>query len=130
MSGRPTIFIIDDDESVRRALVRIMTIEGFDSKAFASAEDFIAGTLPDADGCVVADMTMPGMSGLDLKHLLNTSTCPNLPVIFLTAHDTKEMRAAAHAAGAAGYFRKPVDKQALLDAIRWALNHSQPAGPA
>lgn len=126
---RGTIFIIDDDASVRRALGRVMTSAGFGSKAFASAEEFIEGGGLDAVGCIVADMTMTGMSGVDLKHLLNAAHS-QLPIILLTAHDTEEARAAAREAGAAGFFRKPLDTQALLDAIEWALNQRHPAQPA
>lgn len=122
---RPTIFIIDDDTSVRRALGRVMTQGGMDWEAYDSAEAFLATARPAAGGCIVADMTMPGMSGLDLKKQLNASRHP-LPVVFLTAHDSEETRAAARDAGAAAYFRKPVDIQALLDAVRWALQQPAP----
>ncbi len=129
MPTSSTIYIIDDDDSVRRALGRVMTFAGYAWQAFASVEDFLAGAHLSASGCIVADMTMLGMTGIDLKHLLNSAHW-DIPVIFVTAHDTAEMRAAAHEAGAAGYFRKPVDTQALLDAIQWALNTTRPAQPA
>jgi FixJ family two-component response regulator len=121
---RPTIYIIDDDASVRRALGRVMTSAGLDHQAFDSAEDFIALSLVEGPGCIVADMTMPGLSGLELKQALNLAHS-ELPLIFLTAHDTPESRKAAHESGAEGYFRKPVDTQALLDAVQWALNEQQ-----
>ena len=127
MADVSTIFFIDDDASVRGALQRVMTSAGLDSEGFASAEDFMAGAKFNKGGCIVADMDMLGMSGLELKHRLNAAHS-DLPLIFLTAQDTEEMRAAAHQAGAVGCFRKPVDTQALLDAVRWALNH-HPAGP-
>lgn len=119
--SRPTIYIIDDDTSVRRALGRVMTSAGLDHRAFESAEAFLAATPSPGTGCIVADMTMPGLSGLELKLALN-ATHSELPLILLTAHDTHESRTAAHEAGAEGYFRKPVDTQALLDAVQWALN--------
>lgn len=125
---RQTIFIVDDDASVRRALGRVMTQAGFISKGIASAEEFIAGEFRGTSGCILADMTMPGLSGLEFKQLLNAAHS-TLPIIFLTAHDTEEVRAAAREAGAAGYFRKPVDSQALLDAIEWALNLPLTSGP-
>ena len=103
-----------------------MTSAGLLSKGYASVEDFLAETSLEAAGCVVADMTLIGMSGLELQHLLNAAHS-SLPVILLTAHDTEEMRASAHEAGAAGYFRKPVDTQALLDAIQWSLNQPRAA---
>lgn len=125
---RPTIVLIDDDASVRRALGRVMTSAGLDYLAFESADEFLASALVVKSGCIVADMTLPGLSGLDLKHALNARQS-RLPLIFLTAHDTTESRAAAHEAGAEGYFRKPVDTQALLDAIHWALNEQQASSP-
>ena len=86
----------------------------------------MAAPHPAASGCIVADMTMPGMSGLELKPLLDAAGI-SYPLILLTAHDNEEIRSAARSAGAAAYFRKPVDTQALLDAIRWAF---QPPGGA
>lgn len=121
---RHTIYIIDDDASVRRALGRVMTSAGLDHLAFDSAEDFLAGSVARGPGCIVADMTMPGLSGLELKQALNAAHS-DLPLIFLTAHDTAESREAAHEAGAGGYFRKPVDTQALLDAVQWVLNEQR-----
>ncbi|MBE2285127.1 MAG: response regulator [Prosthecobacter sp.] len=125
---RPTIFLIDDDASVRRALGRVMTSAGLDYLAFESADEFLACKTVVKSGCIVADMTLPGLSGLDLKHALNARHS-KLPLIFLTAHDTTESRSAAHEAGAEAYFRKPVDTQALLDAIHWALNEPQDSSP-
>ena len=122
---RPIIYLIDDDTSVRRALGRVMTLGGLEWQAFDSAESFLASTRPGRHGCIVADMTMPGISGLDLKILLDSSSI-HLPLILLTAHDTEETRAAARNAGASAYFRKPVDIQALLDAVRWALSNPPP----
>jgi FixJ family two-component response regulator len=125
-AATPTIFLIDDDNSVRRALIRVMESAGLDTCAFPTAEDFLAHFDTGSDmppGCVVTDMTLPGMSGLELKIHLNAAR-KKIPVILLTANDTAETRAAAHEAGAVGYFRKPVDTQALLDVIRWATNHA------
>ncbi len=124
-SGRSTIYIIDDDASVRRALTRVMTQAGLPSESFESAEAFLAAVHHGDTGCVVADMTMPGLSGIDLQTLLDSAGV-KLPLILLTAHDTDETRAAARGAGAAAYFRKPVDIQALLDAVRWACHPTPP----
>ncbi|MEI6871674.1 MAG: response regulator, partial [Verrucomicrobiota bacterium] len=79
--------------------------------------------------CVLADMTLLGMSGLELKQVLN-ATHSQLPVIFLTAHDTTEMRAAAREVGATGYFRKPVDTKLLIDAIQWTIASHPPVRAA
>jgi FixJ family two-component response regulator len=126
---RPTVFIIDDDASVRRALGRVMTSAGFDSKVFASVDEFLAGTSLRGTGCIVADMTMLGMSSLELGQLLKAADSA-LPVIFVTAQDTEEARTAARDAGAAGFFRKPVDTQALLDVIQWTFDNPRLAQSA
>jgi FixJ family two-component response regulator len=126
MSGQAIIFIVEDDASVRRALERVMLSAGHESRAFASAEEFISGARLSEGSCIVADMTMMGMSGLDLKHLLNAAHS-DLPLIFLTAEDSEEMRTSAREAGAVGCFRKPVDTQALLDAVQWALTQPRPS---
>lgn len=127
----PIIHLVDDDASVRRALGRLMTHARLRWQAHDSAESFVAAARMGESGCVVADMTLPGMSGLELKQLLDSSRI-DLPLILVTAHDSEEMRAAARAAGAAAYFRKPVDMEALLDAIRWAIQPSAatPRGPS
>jgi FixJ family two-component response regulator len=117
----PTIFIIDDDASIRRALGRVMKSAGLAWESYESADQFLAAADLGNVGCIVADITLIGMSGLDLKIRLNAMR-HELPLIFLTAHDSAEMRAAAREAGAAAFFRKPVDTQALLDAIHWALH--------
>jgi FixJ family two-component response regulator len=124
-SAPPTIFVIDDDASIRRALGRVMASTGFAWEAYETADQFLATADLTKTGCIVADMTLPGMGGLDLKNHLNTLH-HDIPLIFITAHDTEEIRAAAREAGAAGFFRKPVDTQALLDAIEWALHEPSP----
>ncbi|WP_035600519.1 response regulator [Haloferula sp. BvORR071] len=118
-TGQSTIYIIDDDASVRRALMRVMTQAGLPCKAFESSEAFLAVAAQGDKGCIVADMTMPGISGLELKTLLDSGGF-QLSLVLLTAQDTDATRTAARNAGAAAYFRKPVDIQALLDAVRWA----------
>lgn len=129
MSRIATIHIIDDNPNVWRALSRLMASAGFMWRAYSSAEDFLANAKPEQGDCIIADISMPGMGGLDLKRQLNIAG-NNTPVIFLTGHDTEEIRAAANEAGAAGYFRKPVDAQALLDAIQWALNKQRTLPPS
>ena len=117
----PTVYIIDDDESVRRALSRLLRSAGLDSLGFGSVAEFGEADVAQRDGCIIADVRMPGGSGLDLPDLLRRIG-RELPVIILTAQDTEPTRAAAKRAGAAGFFRKPVDDQALLDAIHWVLS--------
>ena len=130
MPGRietATVYIIDDDPSVRRALSRLMRTAGLSEIAFASVEEFVAANVEDTNACVVADVRMPGASGLDLPEML-AKRGSQLPVIFVTAQDTELVREHARNVGAAGYFRKPVDDQALIDSIHWALSKSRSEG--
>ena len=130
MSVAPsTVTLIDDDPSVRRALGRVMESAGLPYQVFASAEDCLSGIPVEEIGCVVADMTMMGMNGLEFKRRLNLSR-PDIPFIILTAHDTEEMRVSARKAGAAAFFLKPVDIEALLDAIQWTMGASKLEQPA
>ena len=119
-TARHTVFIIDDDDSVRRSLGRVFTSAEMPWCAFASAEEFLASSSPAPGDCIVADMTMPGMSGLELQQHLRAGQ-QEFAMILLTADDSEEMRLAAHAASASAFFRKPVDAQALLDAVAWAM---------
>ncbi len=115
------VYIIDDDESVRCSLERLMRSAGLSARTFAEAREFLKiSPLPD-NACVVADYRMRDINGLELqKELKRLGSL--LPVILLTAHDTTEAREEVKKAGVTGYFRKPVDAQALLDAIGWALS--------
>ena len=114
------IYVVDDDASVRQALEMLFFSAGMDVLTFESAEDFLAYEPRDYNACLIADVKMSGLCGLELKQKL-TNRGSKLPVIYLTAVDTEETRGQAKNKGAAGYFRKPVDDQALLDAIKWAL---------
>jgi FixJ family two-component response regulator len=122
MPGTPSlVYVVDDDESVRRALRRLLHSWGLRATTFASATEFLDSGPCEEDACLIADIRMPGLGGLDLQREL-LAKGSTIPVIFITAFDTAETRKQARALGAAGYFRKPVDDQALLDAIRWALS--------
>lgn len=124
------VYIVDDEPSVRTAYSRLIRSAEMEPHAFASVEDFmqfLESALPQSRACVVSDIRMPGTSGLKLPSLLDHAG-RNLPVIFATAHDTPESREAAQEMGAAGFFRKPVDDQALLDAIAWALGTGSKIG--
>jgi FixJ family two-component response regulator len=94
-------------------------------RTFASVEDFLRSDFTDENACVISDIQMPGTNGLELPALLARAG-HRVPVIFVTAHDTPETRCRAQSTGAAGYFRKPVDDQALLDAIAWAISGKHP----
>ena len=122
--GAATVYIIDDDSSVRRAMSRLMRSADLRVATFSSVEDFVATPVAEENACVVADVRMPGTSGLDLPEIL-ARRGSLLPVIFVTAQDTEYTRDRARTVGAAGYFRKPVDDQALIDSIHWALVQSR-----
>ena len=115
------IYIVDDDNSVRRALGRLIRSEGLNSEAFASGEQFLAGLPDDAQGCVVMDIRMPGLTGHDVQERLRIRG-QRIPVIALSAQDDDESRNRARKLGAVAFFRKPVDDQALLDSINWLLS--------
>ena len=118
---RATVFIIDDEASIRTALERLCRSAGYAGSAYESVEAFLESEVDDHNACVVADIRMPGTSGLALPGRLR-DLHRSLPVIFMTAFDAPETRKEARLAGAAGYLRKPVDDQALLDAIEWSLS--------
>lgn len=128
MGNRATVYIIDDDSSVQRALSRLMRATGFDVQAFGDLDQFLAMRCYAERACVVADVRLPGKLGLELPELLDRRGV-RLPVIFVTAQDGQEYRAMARKLGAAGYFRKPVDDQALLDAIKWAMSGEHEISP-
>jgi len=115
------VYIIDDDASVRNSMKMLLLSAGMKAITFESAEAFLASDICQRDTCVIADFKMPGNGGLALQQRLRQIGV-RIPVIFLTAFDSKGDRQQAFRSGAAGFFRKPVDDQALLDSIRWALS--------
>jgi FixJ family two-component response regulator len=122
MSSLPIqVYIVDDESSIRTAYARLARSAKMEPQTFGSVEEFMRTEVCDDNACVVSDVRMPGASGLELPALLSRAG-RHLPVIFTTAHDTAETRDFAQRLGAAAYFRKPVDDQALLDAITWAIS--------
>ena len=119
---KPIIYIVDDDESVLRAMKRLISSMDMDVQTFASGREFLDSNYRNQNACLIVDIKMPIMSGIELQQKL-VAKGSKLPVIFITAFDTDKIRAKAKEAGAAGYFRKPVDDQALLDSIQWALSN-------
>lgn len=115
------VYIVDDEPSICTAYARLARSAKMQPRTFASVEEFLRADFSDENACVVSDVQFPGKSGLELPVMLGRAG-HHLPVIFVTAHDTPETRHLAQRFGAAGYFRKPVDDQALLDAILWAVN--------
>ena len=118
--AKPVIYIVDDDESVRRGLERLIRSAGMKTVSFHGAEAFLKFNAENTNACLLADISMPGMGGLELQAEL-VRRGDFMPVIFITAFDTPETRDQAKKTGAAGYLRKPVDDQALLDLIQWVL---------
>jgi FixJ family two-component response regulator len=114
------VYVVDDDESVRKALKRLITFSGMQADVFGSIEEFIGCGFEDKPGCLVLDVHMLGGTGFDLKAHLDASAI-EMPVIFITAHDSEETRRRAKEAGAKSYLEKPFDDKALLDAISDAL---------
>jgi FixJ family two-component response regulator len=116
------VAIVDDDEFVRSALQGLLKESGFASRAFASAEEFLASGDPHHAACLIADIRMPGMSGLDLQARLNADDI-KIPIIFITAHGDVRMRLQAMRAGAVEFLAKPFDDEVLLESVRVALEH-------
>jgi len=120
MTGRHRIAIVDDDHSVRKALQRLLRSINLDADAYGSGREFLAalsGAMPD---CLVLDLQMPEMNGLELQQQLAESGV-RLPVVVITGHDEPGMRAQCMAAGASMYLRKPLDDKVLLEAISTAI---------
>jgi len=111
----PHVAIVDDEEPVRKALKRLLVASGFEVESYASGKEFLATKHPRAD-CVVLDLHMPGMSGLEVLRELRASRSP-LPAVMITAYDEPATREQCLAAGAAAYLRKPLDERLLLNAI-------------
>jgi FixJ family two-component response regulator len=124
MTNSPTVvYVVDDDESVRKGLDRMLRFAGFRTETFASAEGFLAHDRASAPGCLILDVKMPGRSGLELQRLLNDGHNP-LPVIFITGHGDIPMSVKAMKAGAVDFLPKPYDKDELLAAVRRALDNA------
>src|SRR5271168_952461 len=114
------VAIVDDDDLMRSALQGLLKAVGLPAQAFASAEEFLKSGQQNEVGCLVADIRMPGMSGLELQAKLNADQC-RIPTIFITAHGDEKMRMQALRAGAVEFMAKPFDDEALLESVRAAL---------
>jgi FixJ family two-component response regulator len=119
-AARPLVILVDDDDGVLEALHELMQSVGLDAISFASTRDLLKAELPDRPGCFVADVRMPGVSGLDLQQRLAESG-DTKPIIFLTGHGDIPMSVQAMKAGAVDFLTKPVRDQTLLDAIAAAI---------
>jgi FixJ family two-component response regulator len=114
------VTIVDDDDSIRSALQGLLKAVGLSSQAFASAEEFLKSGQQHQTACLIADIRMPGMSGLELQARLNAERC-RIPTIFITAHGDTKMRMQALRAGAVEFLAKPFDDEVLLGSVRAAL---------
>ena len=114
------VAVIEDDESYRVAVQRLLKSAGRSVKSFDSAEAFLNSGLQNETGCLIADIRMPGMSGLELQSKLNADRCL-IPTIFITAHGDENIRLQAMRGGAVKFLAKPFDGETLLEAVRLAL---------
>jgi FixJ family two-component response regulator len=118
--GSKFVSIVDDDDSVRGTLQELLRSAGFSSRAFESAEAFLGSGHQQETACLITDIRMPGMSGLELQARLNAEHC-KIPTIFITAHGDEEMRFQALRAGAVEFLPKPFDDESLVESVRAAL---------
>ena len=121
MSSKGTIYLVDDDPFALKGLTRLLQAGGYEVQAYASPEELLQSSVSDTHACLVLDARMPGMSGFEL-HAALAERGVTIPVIFISAEDNSETRKKALEINAAGFFRKPVDGPALLDAVSWALD--------
>lgn len=116
----PTVFLVDDDEATRKIVGRLIESVGLRVEAYASAEEFLAAYSPTRPGCLVLDVRMPGISGLELQDRLNAKRI-RIPIVFVSGHGDIAMAVQCLQAGAVHFIEKPFREQVLLDAIRRAL---------
>jgi len=120
----PVVFVIDDDESMRRGLTNLFESVGLRVEAFGSAPELLQRKLPDVPGCVVLDVRLPGMSGLDFQDLLEKAAI-HVPIVFMTGHGDIPMSVKAMKAGAADFLTKPFRQQEMLDAVTAAIERDR-----
>lgn len=131
--ARETVFIVDDDASVRDSLSLMLSLHGYATATFASAEDFLTAWQPQWRGCVIADVRLGGMSGLELQQQLR-ARMPDLPVVVITAHGDVAAARQAFLSSAVDFIEKPFEPQQILQAVEHACRRlaagSAPAAPA
>lgn len=119
--NKPMICIVDDDESVRLAVGTLLRSVGFENQAYASGQEFLRAGVADSIDCLIIDVRMKGMSGLELQHTLNDAGS-TVPIIFISAHGDADARQRAIVGGCVDFLSKPFDEGALLDCVRRALS--------
>jgi FixJ family two-component response regulator len=120
----PTVFIVDDDADVRESLQELLESVGLHSQSFRTAQEFLAVGRGDAPSCLILDVRLPGISGLDLQHELKRRRT-NIPIVFLTAHADVPMSVKAMKSGAVEFLTKPFRQQDLLDAVQRSLTQAR-----
>src|SRR6202043_1833593 len=120
----PTVFVVDDDSSLRRAIKRLVESVGVQVELFGSAHEFLQAKRPDAPSCLVLDIRLPGISGLEFQRELAYANIPT-PIIFITAHGDIPMTVRAMKAGAVEFLTKPFRDQDILDAVQIALERDR-----
>jgi FixJ family two-component response regulator len=120
----PIVYVIDDDESMRRGLTNLFESVGLRVEAFGSAPELLQKKLPDVPSCVVLDIRLPGMSGLDFQDLLEKAAI-HIPIVFMTGHGDIPMSVKAMKAGAADFLTKPFRQQEMLDAVTAAIERDR-----
>jgi FixJ family two-component response regulator len=120
----PTIFIVDDDRDVRESLQELLESVGLHSKSFGTAQEFLSNARSDGPSCLILDVRLPGISGLDLQHELKRGKV-SIPIIFLTAHADVPMSVKAMKSGAVEFLTKPFRQQDLLDAVQRSLTRDR-----
>ena len=124
LPSSPVVYVVDDDASFRKSLLRLFKAHGLSAQAHDSATDFLESGLANRVGCIVLDIRMPGLSGLDLQEALAQAEC-TMPVVFLTGHGNIPMSVRAMKKGATDFLTKPVDEDVLLKAVRNALAENE-----
>ena len=119
----PEFFIVDDDASVRKGIRRLLKSLKLSARAFESAEDFLRQVSPGTVGCLILDVRLPGMTGLQLQEQLVHSNW-HVPIIFVTAHDDDESRETAMRQGAVAYLHKPFDREHFVESVNQAISRT------
>jgi FixJ family two-component response regulator len=117
---KPLVYLIDDDDSVRKAVARLLSVAGYECRSYANAGDFLLQSPESVPSCLILDVRMPGPSGLELQAAL-VRRGQHLPIIFLTGHGDIRMSVQAMKAGASDFLTKPVEKHLLLSAVKTAI---------
>lgn len=115
------VYVIDDDESIRKSFSRLFRSANLKVETFSSPDEFLSCPIQNENACILLDIRMPGTTGFDLQQKLSEAGI-SLPVIVVSASDDEQVRETARRLGAMSFFHKPVDDQALLDAILWVIS--------